>query len=63
MKTGLRPRSIEIQRLANLFIYQCMKEGLKYSVADFDDGLMNIGTQYCFNHDEPDCNNCSLKNL
>jgi len=63
LRTGYSPRSVEIQRLTNLLIYELVKQGHKYSVADFDDGLMHIGTNYCFNHENPTCKNCPLKNL
>lgn len=62
LKMG-RPRSIEIQRIPNLLIYKLHNEGLKYSMADFDDGLMYIGTNYCYNHDQPKCDLCPLKDL
>ena len=63
LKIGYRPRSVEIQRLVNLLTYELMKEGHRYSVADFDDGLMYIGTKHCFNHANPMCNDCPLKDL
>ena len=62
LKMG-KPRSMEIQRLPNLLIYELHKEGYKYSVADFDDGLMYIGTNYCYNHDDPKCGNCPLNDI
>lgn len=63
LKIGRRPQSIEIQRLANLLIYELIKEGNDFSVADFDDGLMFVGTTYCFNHENPRCEDCPLKDL
>lgn len=62
LKMG-RPRTIEIQRIPNLLIYQLSQEGLNFSVADFDDGLMYIGTNYCYNHDEPRCGDCPLNDI
>lgn len=59
LKMG-RPRSVEIQRIPNLVIYKLQQEGYEYSVADFDDGLMHIGTNYCYNHNEPKCDTCPL---
>jgi len=61
LKIGYRPRSLEIQRLVNLLTYELIKEEHRYSVADFDDGLMYIGTKHCFNHKNPMCENCPLK--
>jgi len=63
LKTGQRPKLIEIQRIPNLLIYTLKKDGFSYSVADFDDGLMHIGTKYCFNHDNPKCKECPLRKL
>jgi len=58
------PQKVEIQRLPNLILYKLWKEeGCKYSMADFDDGLIYIGTKYCFNTDEPDCKNCPLAQI
>lgn len=33
------------------------------TVGDFDDGLMYIGTKYCYNHDEPKCEDCPLNDV
>ena len=63
LKIGRRPQSVEIQRLTNLLIYELIKEGNDFSVADFDDGLMYVGTKYCFNHENPRCDDCPLKDL
>jgi len=30
------------------------------SPADFDEGLMHIGIEYCFNHAEPNCAECPI---
>ncbi len=56
-------RKIEIQRLPNMLIYNLNKGKDSYSVADFDDGLMHIGTNYCFNHENPKCKSCPMNNL
>lgn len=50
---------IQIQRIPSLFLYQ----ENKYSIGDFDDGLMFIGTNYCFNHDYPNCKDCPLNKI
>lgn len=64
LKIGQRPRTAEIQLLPNLLIYELEKtKNRKYSVADFDDGLMHIGTNYCFNHAKPRCDKCPLRDL
>jgi len=62
LKKG-RAKKVEIQRIPNLLIYDLSKRGLNYSVADFDDGLMYVGTNYCFNHDSPRCEVCPLRKL
>ena len=62
LKMG-RPRSVKIQRIPNLLIYKLHQGGYKFSVADFDDGLMYIGTNYCYNHDEPKCEECPLNDI
>lgn len=30
-------------------------------VANFDDGLIAIGTQFCYNHDGPRCGECPIR--
>jgi hypothetical protein len=62
LKIGTRPQQIQIQRLPNLLVYTLNKEGQKYSLADFDDGLMEIGTNYCFNTLAPLCQKCPIRN-
>jgi hypothetical protein len=63
LKIGSKPRNVQIQRVVNLLVYRLMKEGKKYSVADFDDGLVYVGTKYCFNHQNPKCIKCPLGNI
>lgn len=68
LKIGVRrPRYIEIQRIPNIIIYELLKkedkDNYRYSLADFDDGLMYVGTHYCFNHKSPKCYECSLNDL
>lgn len=63
-KEKRRLNGIEIQRFPNLLIYKINNEKNKdYSIADFDDGLINIGLNYCFNHKYPNCNICLINNL
>ncbi len=55
---------IYFQRVPNLLIYllsECRK--ISYSIADFDDGLIYIGTNFCFNHSEPKCDECDIKGI
>ncbi len=62
LRTDRRPKSIEIQRLPNLLVYDIGRDGRNYSVGDFDDGLMYVGTNFCFNHEKPLCQICPLAN-
>jgi len=40
------------------------KGELKFDELDeYDDGLMYVGTKYCFNHENPRCKGCPLKGL
>ncbi len=57
------PRFIDIQRIPNLLIYKLSKQGKRYSIADFDDGLIYIGTNFCYNHQEPRCSICPLRDI
>ncbi|MCD6377872.1 MAG: hypothetical protein J7L99_03350, partial [Planctomycetes bacterium] len=58
-----RPRTIKIQHIPNLLLYMLRDDELFYSLSDFDDGLIHIGTKYCYNHDNPLCNECPIKEL
>ncbi|HQL65081.1 MAG TPA: hypothetical protein PLS78_04395, partial [bacterium] len=53
-----RPSKVEIQQIPNILLLNT-----NYGIGDLDDGLMYIGTNYCFNHDEPRCFQCPVKNL
>ncbi|MBM3150813.1 MAG: hypothetical protein FJZ96_01185 [Chloroflexi bacterium] len=53
-----QPRKYEIQRLQHPFLMLG-----KQTVANFDDGLIHIGTQYCFNHAQPRCKECPQKSI
>ena len=57
------PRSLEIQRTPNLGIYELNKDGNDYSVADFDDGMIHIGTKFCFNTENPKCTECPMNDI
>lgn len=63
LKVGKSPRSTEIQRIPSLMLYVLNKSKRHYSIADFDDGLMIIGTQYCFNRKHPNCLRCPINQL
>jgi len=52
------PTKFEIQQIPNAILLNS-----KFGIGDFDDGLIYIGTKFCFNHEKPDCKNCPLKDL
>lgn len=52
------PRKIEIQKIPSTFLL----EKNDYSVGEFDDGLMYVGTNYCLNIENPKCKECPLTN-
>ena len=54
------PRSAEIQRIPHAYL---LGADSCFGVAELDDGLIHIGTHYCFNHDKPRCDECPLNNL
>ncbi len=57
-----QPRKVEVQRIQHAYLLDDFaNSGL--GVADFDEGLIFIGTRYCFNHSEPLCQNCPLNKL
>jgi hypothetical protein len=59
LKTKKRnPSEIEIQQIPNVLL---LNSG--YGIGDLDDGLIYIGTNYCYNHEQPLCNKCPIKNL
>ncbi len=60
-----KPRKTQIQRLQHIYL---LKHTLEHpddplTVANFDDGLMYIGTRFCLNHAEPLCNDCPIQHL
>jgi len=60
MKTHSRPpRKVEIQRIQHAYLLED-HENTGLGVADFDEGLMHIGTRYCFNHSAPLCDKCPI---
>lgn len=52
------PSKFEIQQIPNALL---LNTG--HAIGDLDDGLIYIGTKFCFNHNEPKCSNCPLKHL
>ena len=58
LRTKNNPRSVEIQQIPNALLLST-----KYSIGDLDDGLMYIGTNFCFNLENPKCNKCPIKKL
>jgi hypothetical protein len=61
LKTHQRPpQKVEIQRIQHAYLLaNYPRTGL--GVADFDEGLIHIGTRYCFNHVAPYCAECPIK--
>jgi len=54
------PKNLEIQRVQHAYLFRSFgKNGL--NVANFDDGLIRIGTKYCYNLANPDCTSCPLR--
>ncbi len=57
-----QPAKVEIQRIQHaLLLEEYEHSGL--SVANFDDGLIFIGTNFCFNHSSPLCFRCPIQPL
>ena len=52
------PKKIEIQRFQHAFLFQNGNNNL--TVSAFDDGLIEIGRNYCMNHDTPRCTECPI---
>ncbi|MGC8838993.1 MAG: hypothetical protein ACP5UM_11310 [Anaerolineae bacterium] len=50
------PQRVEIQRIPSALLLHT-----GYTPGELDDGLMHIGTQYCFNHADPLCGDCPLR--
>ncbi len=52
------PKKVEIQRIQHAYLL-----GSDFSAGDFDDGLIHVGTKFCFNHAQPRCGECPLRDL
>ncbi len=60
-----RPRKTQVQLVQHIYLLkhslECPEDPL--TVANFDDGLMYIGTRFCLNHAEPLCNRCPIRQI
>jgi len=52
------PTTIEIQQLPNAILLNS-----DFGIGDFDDGLIYIGTNFCFNQENPRCDKCALNKI
>ncbi len=52
------PRKIYIQNIPPAIL---LASGSEYGAGHLDDGLMHIGTNYCFNHEKPTCEECPIR--
>ena len=52
------PKKVEIQRVQHAYLLES-----DFSAGDFDDGLIYVGTTFCFNHAQPRCDECPLRDL
>ena len=60
MKTHTRPpRKVEIQRIQHAYLLEDY-ENTGLGVADFDEGIIHLGTRYCFNHEALLCQKCPI---
>lgn len=63
LKTHIKkPTKFEIQRIQHAFLLEHYQES-NLNIANFDDGLIYIGTNFCYNHSEPKCSDCPIKDL
>ena len=52
------PRKVEIQRFQHALLWKQQSKNI--TVESFDDGLIEIGRNYCFNHQSPKCDKCPV---
>ncbi|MCG2827080.1 MAG: hypothetical protein L6265_10875 [Thermoplasmatales archaeon] len=52
------PTRFEIQQILNAILLNS-----KFGIGDFDDGLIYVGTNFCFNHENPKCDKCPLNKI
>jgi len=57
LKVQTNPKKIKLQHIPNVLLMNT-----KYGIGDLDDGLMYIGTNFCFNHKNPRCGECPIRN-
>lgn len=59
------PQKTEIQRIQHIYLldYTLRHPEDPLTVANFDDGLIYIGTRYCLNHEQPRCDVCPLRDV
>lgn len=50
------PQKVEIQRFQHPLLYRKNRR-----VSDFDDGLIEVGRNYCYNHEAPNCAACPIR--
>ncbi|MEW6041724.1 MAG: hypothetical protein AB1633_09400 [Elusimicrobiota bacterium] len=55
LKTQVRPQTVQIQQIPNVLLLDT-----EYGIGDIDDGIMYIGTNYCLNHENPECDKCPI---
>ncbi len=61
LRSHLRPpRNVEIQRIQHAYLWQTHEQN-QLTIENFDDGLITIGTQFCYNHSEPRCSDCPIQ--
>jgi len=53
-----KPTTFEIQQLPNAILLNS-----KFGIGDFDDGIIYVGTNFCFNHENPRCDKCPLNRI
>lgn len=54
-----RPQKVQIQRIPLALLYMSGTG----NPGELDDGLMHIGTQFCLNHDQPECQKCPIRDV
>jgi len=60
LRTNKRlPRAVQIQRIPLAILLQ----GQDFTPGELDDGLMHMGTNFCFNHASPLCVECPVNRL
>lgn len=55
-------RRIPMAHVPNVLSHALAAHGTQTSLAAFDDGLIHVGTKFCYNNANPNCRECPLKN-